>query len=481
MAAAAPAANSGVTQNLPAEGQNYNSASQGSTAAQNNFAAGVAKANPQNTPTTAAENATASPTVVTDANIRENTIPAVQSAAQAATTPAPNGPAALAANQGKNGQSPTQNGTPANQSNPEENAGTDYEAIYDKILGNENAKPTDQNTQAELGLINGAKSNVDQTYNAQIGSIQAQYNQQASMIAQSQQSTNAKENALFARGGFSSSTIAPLLSSVNRGFLQDMATLTDKENTAVASINTAISKNDYQSAQDQLAVLEKVQSDRSSLAQKVTDSLITQNQTSQKQIQQSETDNQIANVFSSGITDPNDILKQINSNGGNVTLAQINTALKTLSTNGDIAGLTGSVKNFYELKANGGLPSSISSLPADQQLKAFLDLDKTTAATKPLYTTTDGADITSNDISSGVQALEASIPSGSQYADPTVYEAMYDKWVNAGLDPQAFLKNYPPQYYIDPSDTSLPSYLQPKKSASAGVSNPFASSAASST
>lgn len=425
------------------------------------------------TPTPVQAAPIASPTVVTDANIRENIIPQIQSQVQTATTPASNNPSA---SQNQTVQSNTGQNTGNNNSDIDTTLdGTDYNAIYNKILGQENAQPIDPLTQKELDLITSQQSSVDSGYNSQISGLQTAYNQVRASTQAATDAQNAQTTFQGERTGITSSTTQSIINAENNANLNKMASLTADENTAISNIQTAMSKSDYQSAQDQVTALEKIQSDRAALAQKVTDSLVTQNETNQKTILQAQQDAQISKVFASGVTDPAKILSTLNANGGSFTLAQINTALKNLTTDGNLQNLTGNVKNFYSLKDSGALPSSITSLPADQQLTAFLNLDSSTSASKSLYTTSDGTDITKSDISSGVQTLEASIPAGGKYADPATYEAMYEKWVSSGLDPQEFIKNYPPKYYIDPADTSLPAYLQPGK-ASSSVANPFSSS-----
>lgn len=469
------------------------------------IAAPISTAVNTTTPTTATKPVipTVSPTVVTDANIRENTIPNVQSTGNQMTSPASLTPAQQAANaamtksgsyqfgngtgftKGVNGTASTPitgtNGssTTGSTTSTTANPDTDYESIYNKILGIENAQPVDPLTEQTIDLIASAKSSTDAAYNAQINGIQNQYSQ----LIQNQSAANSNEeqgeqNFLLKSGAYRTSTAPIAFHALVTGDINKLADLTSKENTSVANIQSAMAKDDYQSAQEEISALEKVQSDRATLADKVATTMQTANQKLQDQITQSKIDSSIADTFTSGITDPAKILESLKDKGVPVTMDQINKVLTDISaqSNKDISELTGETKNFYELQKMGTLPSSITSLPKDQQLPAFLNLtSKVSKATKPLYTAKDGTAITQSDISGGVSKLDASKVGG--YADPTVYKAMYDQWEEAGLDPQDFIKNYPPKYYIDPSNTTLPEYLRPTSSNT--VSNPFSSGTSS--
>lgn len=58
------------------------------------------------------------------------------------------------------------------------------------------------------------------------------------------------------------------------------------------------------------------------------------------------------------------------------------------------------------------------------------------------------------------------------YVDPTIYQSLYNAWVNGGGKINDFIKTYPPEQYVNPDNSWLPPYLRPKKTA--GSSNPFA-------
>lgn len=72
------------------------------------------------------------------------------------------------------------------------------------------------------------------------------------------------------------------------------------------------------------------------------------------------------------------------------------------------------------------------------------------------------------DINEGIQKLNSSKNEGDEadgkYADPNLYQNMYNRWIDAGGKPQDFIKTYPPAAYINPANDTLPLYLRSNKS-----------------
>lgn len=68
--------------------------------------------------------------------------------------------------------------------------------------------------------------------------------------------------------------------------------------------------------------------------------------------------------------------------------------------------------------------------------------------------------LSSQDIASGVSALESSRGEDG-YVNSETYQQMYNMWTQGGGLPQDFVKTYPPEYYANPRDRSLPNILRP--------------------
>lgn len=68
---------------------------------------------------------------------------------------------------------------------------------------------------------------------------------------------------------------------------------------------------------------------------------------------------------------------------------------------------------------------------------------------------------TQEDVSKGREMFAQSGKGG--YVDPGVYVGVYQKWLSEGGTPEAFIKLYPPEEFVDPKETDLfPTFLQPK-------------------
>jgi hypothetical protein len=81
------------------------------------------------------------------------------------------------------------------------------------------------------------------------------------------------------------------------------------------------------------------------------------------------------------------------------------------------------------------------------------------------------------DITSLKDALNQSKFEGDEgdgrYADPTLYLANYNSWVESGGDPSYFLEQFPPKTYINPANTWLPQEILKFVEKDAGAVNPF--------
>lgn len=440
---------------------------------------------------TATQPASLSPTVLSDSNIRDTVIPGLTTKASTLSpTPTTLAPPPTTDDQS---QSPDSSSGSKYGVDPSD---LDYGDIYEKVFGSENAQPQDADTTQALSTLRALGSGSDSAFATQIATLASQFQTNSQLLANSQSGATGKESNFLLAGNkgnaFRTSTGPAAMAALRNGQVNALADFQTKENNSIAKIRDAQGKSDYATMQKEMQVLDKVQSEKKALAGKISDELLASNKALATSRAKVTKDNAIADVFTSGITDPKSIMDAVNTDksgndtGLNVTLSDVNSALDDLS-NGDTKGLTGSVGEYYSMKAAGTLPSSIKSLPDTDQLKAFIDLEKTstskTAATKPLYTTTKGQPVTKSDIEAGVEKLDASKDS-SGYVDPKVYQAMYQYWEDQGLPPEDFVKNYPPKYYIDPTDTTLPSYLRPtaaKTSSASSLTLPSSLQNASST
>lgn len=94
---------------------------------------------------------------------------------------------------------------------------------------------------------------------------------------------------------------------------------------------------------------------------------------------------------------------------------------------------------------------------ADGSLTALTDPVVKTTTTKPLIS--GKLSLTAEQLAQGESTLQKS-KGKDGYVDPTVYQAAYDQWVNAGGLAKDFLSKFAPNSYVNPENDWLPQYLR---------------------
>lgn len=423
---------------------------------------GSTVAAPQGTDTVGAYSSPyTSSTVVSDANVRENVIPSLQTKGTNLQTVAP------PSKTSQTNPTPTPT-TPSPTDDPTTDPNASYEDIYNKTFAGLDQVPVDSSTQSELDTIKSSMNGVDGDTNSMLDSITSNYNALQKTLTDSQNSQSLKiQNALNLAG---SSRYAPIsssgiLSAKNSYDVSQLNDLQTKENTAKQAAISAGQSKDFQLMQEQLKIYDGIRSQKQDLATKIATDISTRNQTLQKQNLQSEMDMNVSDLLQKGITDPSDILTELNSNGGNFTAADVAATVKSLSPDDTLSGLTGETKNFYTLQQRGMLPDSITSLPPGQQLFAYLKAEKNAVTITKSASTKPGKTAAPSDIQQGMSILNKNKGTDG-FVDPYVYKQMYTTWVNAGYSPQSFTTAFPPKDYVNPAETILPPYLAPPKAKS---------------
>lgn len=243
-------------------------------------------------------------------------------------------------------------------------------------------------------ILKQMKESLDAGTNSLIDSIHQKFNQ----LRVEQNDINTRQlkgvtNALL-KGGVtgqgSSAQYAPISSEgitaaqATYG-LKQIAALDQQENEAILAAQQAQRDGDYKILGLKLAEVEQKRKEKIEAATELNKTIAAQNLKLQEKNLQATRDNAIANAYSSGITDPAAILKQLNSAGGNYSLKEIKDSIENIAnTNGiDVKNLDKNTQLFYKLKAQkDGLPTSILHLPTEtEQLAAFVRL-MTNAETK---------------------------------------------------------------------------------------------------
>lgn len=286
--------------------------------------------------------------------------------------------------------------------------------------------------------------------------------------AKAQADTNKRELQTYQTMGirsggarYAGSTNQGILNAEERVGLDRLDKIAAEQATAVSNAQQALAEKKYSVFIDQRNEVNKLKKDKQDQISKLVEA-------NNKAKDQSKRDALISEYIGKGISDPSEIFTALRKDGDTTTTAKdVADTLKSLSPNGDLTGLSSTLKDFYAVKQRGLLPSSVASLPENEQYFAYLRQQKS-VTTKATGTGT-GVTAPKTDVADGVARLNANKgPDG--FVDPYFYKQMYDTWVDAGYSTDSFVKNYPPKYYVNPAASDipslLPSYLKPPKTAS---------------
>lgn len=420
-------------------------------------------------PTGAPKPAPVEPTVVTSDNITNNVIPALNTRATAVAT--------KGTYVGQDGKTYYSDGSmvPA-----------PIDAEYDPTSGNFTSggnsygagpqyvdNPTNDPDIAQTNaLFDSLKANLDSSTLTQVNAIQSQY----SSLIQQQQAALADAQNTYSHYDTVTGTSrrAPLdaasgaLVGTTYG-LQQISKLNSDEDSAIATVKTAQQNGDYQLMSKALDTVDSIRTAKQAAAQKVADTLSAANDAMQKQQLQVAQDSAVGQLVSQGITDPAEVLKEMNIAGYNVTADQVAASLKSLTptaaagaaykfSNTDVGTLLGSglttqqiqgVQDYYNGK---GSATALDGLTAAQKAAVQTALVGKTAAGGSKQLTSGSLKYTADDISEGAQKLQAS-KGGDGYVDPNVYLNLAQAWTDQGGSIKDFLKNYPVSSWVNPDNT----------------------------
>lgn len=219
------------------------------------------------------------PTVMTDANVRESTIPNNNARANTYLNQNPTSPQNQNVENGSN---------TSGRSSTDEYGGVSFSDNYDAALGKLNGQSVDPVTQNELDLIQGQRATQDSVTRSSIDAIQAAYQSRYADTVQEQKASTAGIDQALNLGG--SSRYAPvsssgILSAKEKFDLQTLNELTTSENTQIAQLRQAQADKDYEGVSKMLEVLDKSRQEKQSLAQKIADTMTQTNTQKRKDVQ----------------------------------------------------------------------------------------------------------------------------------------------------------------------------------------------------
>lgn len=218
------------------------------------------------------------PTVVTDANIRENKIGDITSKSNALV-----GNNNSQANQttGQTGNQNNQNSQ--NTSSTTQNGGTDYsnmsyEQIYNDALGKTNGQPVDPSTTAILKSISDMKTSSDASTAAQLDAITKTFADRQSLQQRMNEGTTGQLRGLLeSAGGYRSGSGIGILSAKEHSDIMGLTQLNNEELTAKAAVLKAQNDLNFQLMDKANNKLQDIQDKKATLAGKIADNISARN------------------------------------------------------------------------------------------------------------------------------------------------------------------------------------------------------------
>lgn len=198
------------------------------------------------------------------------------------------------------------------------------------------ATSMDPELQKMNDQITAMKTQFDTTSRGMIDNIKAQFDslikQQTDVNTRSQASL---DQSLLMGGSSryaqqSSSGQSTTLMSYG---LQQIADLNIKEQSAVLQAQQAMDAGDMKLMGQSLQIAQQARQDKQSAAQKLSDALVKANSDLQAKKTAAAQDSAIGSILSEGITDPTEILKQMNDAGYNMTAKDVADTMNNLNPN----------------------------------------------------------------------------------------------------------------------------------------------------
>lgn len=234
-----------------------------------------------------------SPTVISDANIRDNVIPNTQAkAAQMLDT----GSNPLYAKPGETQQAyqarvaQIQNPNGQNQqdgTDPQSDAGSptnDYDSLYSSVMGQTPDK--DNFYDAELNLIKQMQGTSDSRTANQLAGVSAQFDLRRNDTMAAQERASAAGNTALMKAGsrYAPQSAAQIMNVQQRGYIRQMSDIDLQEQSAKSEALAAQQDNDYKLLGQSLQVLGDKRKEKLDVVNKLYDSIAEEKKQNQKDV-----------------------------------------------------------------------------------------------------------------------------------------------------------------------------------------------------
>ncbi len=247
---------------------------------------------------------------------------------------------------------------------------------------------TDIAAQNALAKVNSAFDVQKATYDGAtanvVSKIQSIYSDLIKETTQFNKSTDAYRTTSGIKTGgarYAQDVNGGILTATANAGLQKLVDLQTKEATAISEAESANAKQQLSLFAEKQKEVNSIRDERTKILNTLQTEATKMQANLEKNKAQANTDQSISKLLAEGITDPAAIMEKLNydENGnqvGSVTAKDVNSSLKALAPGGDIQKLSAATRDFFILKGHNQLPTSVSSLPDDQQLFAYLSQQK---------------------------------------------------------------------------------------------------------
>lgn len=301
-----------------------------------------------------------SPSVITDATIRESVIPDLNQRANAlaGTAPSPyyqnNQNQQQRGGQQNNGLATGQPNSPTTQ-----NVTSEYDDYYQSLIDQLNTGSDDSSYDRNIeNLLTQMGRTNDQRAQRQTGAIQSMFDVRRQQLEQVNAGEQAGLRGALRRAG---SRYAPLstggaMSQMERNGVLELAQLDAQEQAAIADVLDAQQEGDFKLMGQRLEIAEAKRAEKNAVREKLMDLAIEENKKAREKSIQSTRDNAVASLFEQGIVKPEEMLNYLNFDEdgnriGDFTLEEVDDSLSRLA--GADEELTAPIKEYQFAKSQG--------------------------------------------------------------------------------------------------------------------------------
>lgn len=247
---------------------------------------------------------------------------------------------------------------------PEIQAEIDATKTAEERLYEQRLESIDRQQKQAQSIYKNLTTAANQAAQAQIAGLTGQWQERRELLIESNRANEATWRQGFIRTGqseYSPGMTGDFLSAKEREGMRRVQQLDDQYNAAVAQVNAAVDERNFSRAADLTATLQDLENQTFEIMQKNLDEAKKVNEAFRK----ASRDSAVASVVAQGFTDPVQVMEMLNFNAtgqqvGDFTAEEVENALKILSPDASMSGLTADYRTYKTMLNNSELPKDTS-------------------------------------------------------------------------------------------------------------------------